>query len=45
MENAPRESVVDLHRLARRKFCRLQRRPEMIVSFFLHADLSVADLP
>ena len=45
MENALPESVADLHRLARREFARLQRRPEMIVSFFQHAGLSVAGLP
>jgi transposase len=44
MENALPESVADLHRLARREFVRLQRRPEMIVSFFRHAGLSVAGL-
>ncbi|QRM33488.1 transposase [Microvirga sp. VF16] len=41
MENALPESVADLHRLARREFVRLQRQPEMIVSFFRHAGLSV----
>ena len=41
MENALPGSVADLHRLARREFARLQRRPEMIVSFFRHAGLSV----
>ncbi len=45
MENALPGSVADLHRLARREFGRLQRRPEMIVSFFRHAGLSVAGLP
>ena len=45
MENALPESVADLYRLARREFVRLQRRPEMIVSFFRHAGLSVAGLP
>jgi transposase len=45
MENALPQSVADLHRLARREFARLQRRPEMIVSFFQHAGLSVAGLP
>jgi transposase len=45
MENALPESVADLHRLARREFRRLQRRPEMIVSFFRHAGLSVTGLP
>ena len=45
MENALPGSVDDLHRLARREFARLQRRPEMIVSFFQHAGLSVAGLP
>ena len=44
MENGLPESVADLHRLARREFVRLQRRPEMIVSFFRHAGLSVAGL-
>jgi hypothetical protein len=43
-ENAPLGSVADPHRLARREFSRLQRRPEMIVSFFRHAGLSVAGL-
>nr|WP_246216004.1 transposase [Microvirga makkahensis] len=41
MENALPGSVADLHRLARREFCRLRRRPAMIVSFFRHAGLSV----
>ena len=45
MENALPGSIADLHRLARREFARLQRRPEMIVSFFQHAGLSVAGLP
>ena len=45
MENALPGSVADLHRLARREFGRLQARPEMIVSFFRHAGLSVAGLP
>ncbi len=45
MENALPGSVADLHRLARLEFARLQRRPEMIVSFFQHAGLSVAGLP
>ena len=45
MENAMPGSVADLHRLARREFARLQRRPEMIVRFFRHAGLSVARLP
>jgi transposase len=45
MANALPGSVADLHRLARREFCRLQRQPEMIVSFFRHAGLSVAGLP
>jgi len=45
MENALPQSVADLHRLARREFARLQRRPEMIVKFFQHAGLSVAGLP
>jgi hypothetical protein len=44
MENALPDSVADLHRVARREFARLQRRPEMIVSFFRHAGLSVAGL-
>jgi transposase len=44
MENALPGSVADLHRLARREFGRLQRRPEMIVRFFRHAGLSVAGL-
>ena len=42
MANALPDSVDDLHRLARREFSRLQRRPEMIVRFFRHAGLSVA---
>jgi transposase len=45
MENALPGSVADLHRLARREFGRLQRRPEMIVRFFRHAGLSVAGPP
>ena len=45
MANALPGSVDDLHRLARREFRRLQSRPEMIVSFFQHAGLSVAGLP
>jgi transposase len=45
MENALPESVADLHRLARREFARLQSHPEMIVSFFRHAGLSVTGLP
>ena len=45
MANALPVSVADLHRLARREFSRLKRRPEMIVSFFQHAGLSVAGLP
>ena len=45
MENALPGSVADLHRLVRREFSRLQRRPEMIVSFFRHAGLSVAGIP
>ena len=45
MANALPESVADLHRLARREFGRLKRRPEMIVRFFRHAGLSVAGLP
>ena len=45
MVNALPGSVADLHRLARREFCRLQGQPEMIVSFFRHAGLSVAGLP
>ncbi|WP_404294533.1 transposase (plasmid) [Microvirga sp. RSM25] len=44
MENALPGSVADLHLLAPREFSRLQRRPEMIVSFFRHAGLSVAGL-
>jgi transposase len=39
MENAL--PVADLHRLARREFVRLQRQPEMIVSFFRHAGLAI----
>jgi transposase len=45
MENALPGSVADLHRLARREFARLQRRPELITSLFRHAGLSVAGLP
>jgi hypothetical protein len=44
MANALPGSVADLHRLARREFDRLTRRPEMIVSFFRHAGLSVTGL-
>jgi transposase len=44
MENTLPGSVAGLHRLARREFARLQRRPEMIVSFFQHAGLSVTGL-
>jgi len=33
--------VADPHRLARREFSRLQRRPKLITSFFRHAGLSV----
>src|SRR3712207_8207217 len=44
MENALPGSVADLHRLARREFRRLQHRPELIVSFFRHAGLSVTQL-
>jgi transposase len=45
MENALPGSVEDLHHLARLEFARRQRRPEMIVSFFRHAGLSVTGLP
>ena len=45
MENALPGTVADLHRLARLEFARLRRRPEMIVSFFRHAGLSVTGLP
>ncbi|WP_201842320.1 transposase [Microvirga zambiensis] len=45
MANALPGSVDDLHRLARREFSRLKRRPKMITSFFRHAGLSVAGLP
>ena len=45
MENALPGSVADLHRLARHEFGCLQRRPELITSFFRHAGLSVAGLP
>jgi transposase len=44
MENALPGSVADLHRLARREFGRLQRRPELITSFFRHAGLSVTGI-
>jgi transposase len=45
MENALPGSIADLHRLARREFSRLQRRPEMIVSFFRHVGLSATGHP
>ncbi len=45
MANALPGSVDDLHRLARREFGRLKRHPEMIVSFFRHAGLSVTGIP
>jgi transposase len=45
MENALPASIDDLHRLARREFRRLQRKPCMIVRFFRHAGLSVPRLP
>lgn len=45
MENALPGSVDDLHHLARLEFAGLQRRPEMIVSFFRHAGLSVTGHP
>ena len=44
MANALPGSVADLHRLARREFSRLERRPAMIVRFFRHAGLSVTGL-
>ena len=44
MANALPGSVADLHRLARREFGRLMHRPEMIVTFFRHAGLSVTGL-
>jgi transposase len=44
MENALPASVAALHRLARREFRRLQHRPDLIVSFFRHAGLSVTQL-
>ena len=44
MENALPASVDELHGIARRQFRRLQRRPEHIVSFFKHAQLSVTQL-
>jgi transposase len=44
MENALPGSVADLHRLARREFRRLQHRPDLIVSCFRHAGLSVTRL-
>lgn len=44
MENALPGSVAELHRLARREFRRLQHRPELIISFFRHAGLSVTQL-
>jgi transposase len=45
MENVLPGSVDDLHRLARLEFARLQRRPELITSFFRHAGLSVTGFP
>lgn len=45
MANALPGSVADLHALVRHEFCRLQVQPEMIVSLFRHAGLSVAGLP
>jgi hypothetical protein len=42
--NALPGSVADLHRLARRESFRLQGQPEMIVSVFRCAGLSVAGL-
>jgi hypothetical protein len=45
MANALPSSVDDLHRFARREFGWLKRRPDMIVSFFPHADFSVARIP
>jgi hypothetical protein len=44
LANALPGSVADLHRLACCEFDRLTRRPEMIVSFFRHAGLSVTGL-
>ena len=44
MENALPGSIAALHQLARREFRRLQHQPDMIVSFFRHAGLSVAGL-
>ena len=44
MENALPGSVADLLRLVRREFSRPQRQPEIIVSLFHHAGLSVAGL-
>jgi transposase len=44
MANALPDSVADLHRLARREFRRLQRRPELIVGCFRHAGLPVTRL-
>ena len=45
MTNALPGSVDDLHRLTRREFGRLKRHPEMIVSIFRHAGLSVTGIP
>ena len=45
MANALPGSVDDLHRLARREFGRLKRRPEMIVRFFRHSGLSFTGIP
>ncbi|WP_187144498.1 transposase [Microvirga massiliensis] len=45
LENALPGSVATLHHLVRREFHRLQHRPDMIVSFFRHAGLSVTQLP
>ncbi len=43
MENARPGSAADLHRLACLEFARLQRRPEVIVSFFRHVGLAVTE--
>jgi transposase len=41
LRNAAPTSVDDLHRLARRGFCRLGRQPVLLASFFRHTGLRV----
>ena len=41
LENALPSSIDELHALARRGFRRLQRHPELLHSFFIHAGLSL----